>query len=80
MASPKVIISGAVAGSMRTPWTSPPLPVRSAEIAGSGAQQVTKVSNISEGLRLEIATPDEAKFLQLKGGDQVAFQPSNTVR
>ena len=44
------------------------------KLAESNAQQVTKARQISEGLGLEIATPDEAReILVLKGGDKVNF-------
>lgn len=44
------------------------------QLAESNAQQVLKVRRILEELGHDIATPDEAReFLQLKGGDRVAF-------
>jgi uncharacterized protein (DUF849 family) len=44
------------------------------KLAESNAQQVTKARQISEGLGLEIASPDDAReILELKGGDRVAF-------
>jgi uncharacterized protein (DUF849 family) len=90
MASHKVIISCAVVGSIHTPSMSPPLPVMPAEIAGSAlraagagtnAQQGTHVSNIIEasGSRSQLR-PRYARFLELKGGDKVAFRPQHTVR
>jgi uncharacterized protein (DUF849 family) len=43
-------------------------------LAESNAQQVTLVSQIIEGLGLELASPDEAReTLELKGGDRVGF-------
>jgi uncharacterized protein (DUF849 family) len=44
------------------------------ELATSNAVQVRKVRQIIEGLGLSVATPAEARsFLDLKGGDDVAF-------
>ncbi|MDA0362597.1 MAG: 3-keto-5-aminohexanoate cleavage protein, partial [Proteobacteria bacterium] len=44
------------------------------KLAESNADQVKKISQILEGLSLEIASPDEARqMLGLKGGDNVAF-------
>jgi uncharacterized protein (DUF849 family) len=66
MVSHKVIISGAVAGSINTPSMSPPvMPAEIAEsalgaaVAGANAQQ----GNLQhyEGPGLEIATPAEAR-------------------
>jgi uncharacterized protein (DUF849 family) len=49
-------------------WISP------GKLAESNADQVKKVSQILEGLSLEIASPDEARqMLGLKGGDKVSF-------
>jgi len=43
-------------------------------LAGSNAEQVTRIRAILEGLSLEVATPAEARAaLSLKGGDRVAF-------
>ncbi len=44
------------------------------QMAGSNAQQVSKIKHILEELSLEIATPAEAReILHLKGGDRVGF-------
>lgn len=44
------------------------------QLAKSNAEQVGKVRTITEGLGLQVATPDEAReILGLKGGNQVAF-------
>ena len=70
MASDKVSVACAVAGSIHTRSMSPPLPVTAAEIAesalgaagaGTNAQQVMQVSNIIEGLGLKIATTAEVR-------------------
>jgi uncharacterized protein (DUF849 family) len=82
MASHK--FSCAVAGSIHTPSTSPPLPVTPAEIAesalsaavvGTKAQQVKQVGDIIEGLGVKIATGrGKRHFSSSKGsGDNVAF-------
>ena len=44
------------------------------QLAESNAQQVRLISQVLEGLSLDVASPDEAReMLSLKGGDQVAF-------
>jgi uncharacterized protein (DUF849 family) len=44
------------------------------QLAGSNAEQVTKIRRIIEGLDYEIATPDEVRsWLQLKGANAVGF-------
>jgi uncharacterized protein (DUF849 family) len=44
------------------------------KLAQSNAAQVTKVRQIIEGLRLAVATPEEARvILGLKGRDKVSF-------
>ncbi len=44
------------------------------ELAPDNASQVTKITRILDDLSLEIATPDEARYmLGLKGGSQVGF-------
>lgn len=48
--------------------------IRPKELATSNAQQVTKVSQLLEGLSLELATPADAReMLELKGGQHVNF-------
>ena len=44
------------------------------QLAGSNAEQVTRVRQIIEGLGLQVASPDEARsILSLKGADAVGF-------
>ncbi|MFD1882334.1 3-keto-5-aminohexanoate cleavage protein [Paracoccus pacificus] len=65
--------SAAIGGNVRVGledslWDGP------GRLAQSNAEQVARVRQIIEGLRLEIATPDEAReILALKGGDNVNF-------
>jgi hypothetical protein len=88
MASHKVIISRAVAGSINTPSMSPPLPVMPAQIPESslgaaigvptpnrGASNIMKAPASRSQLR-----PRHARFLELKGDDKLAFSPQHTVR
>ena len=44
------------------------------QLAESGAQQVTRMRSVLEGLNLQVATPDEAReLLQLKGASRVGL-------
>ena len=70
---PVAAIAAAMGGNVRVGledslWIGP------GQLARSNAEQVTRASQIIEGLGLEIATPSQAReILSLKGGDQVAF-------
>jgi hypothetical protein len=82
-------ISKAVAGSIHTPSTSPPLRVTPAEIAewalgaaaaGTKAQQVTQVGDIIEGHGVKVATGQVTRDFSSSRATTLPSGPQHTVR